>query len=137
MTRDTSPVPGQAAACANCSIFADHAPAPKLLIGFVMMNKLLAAVAALLFTACLDNDPSVDTNDERTTVEIKADEADTTFRDEPPTPALCEQIVETEGPCAVACDPVALAAFIPKGTCTLFLCTLEDGSQYKTGGCSR
>lgn len=44
-------------------------------------------------------------------------------------------IVATEGPCAVACDPVAILDFIDPGTCVTFLCELADGTPARAGGC--
>lgn len=50
---------------------------------------------------------------------------------------LCDLVVATDGPCAVACEPEKLIAFIPNGSCATFLCDVEDGSQWRTGGCTR
>lgn len=102
-----------------------------------MMNKLLAAAAALLFTACLDTDAPIDGAGSEPSIEIKTDDSIPSLRDQPREPSKCDQIVETDGPCAVACDPLALQPFIPNGTCATFLCTLEDGSEFRTGGCNR
>jgi hypothetical protein len=49
---------------------------------------------------------------------------------------VCELLPVGDGACAHACDPVALATFIPAGTCVTFTCTLTDGSPYRTGGCN-
>ncbi len=53
-----------------------------------------------------------------------------------PDPDICNKLPDDDSACAHACDPVALSAFIPEGTCVTFTCTLTDGSQYRTGGCN-
>jgi hypothetical protein len=49
---------------------------------------------------------------------------------------VCNMLPDDDSACAHACDPVALSAFIPEGTCVTFTCTLTDGSEYRTGGCN-
>jgi hypothetical protein len=53
-----------------------------------------------------------------------------------PDQGVCNLLPMDDSACAHACDPVALSAFIPQGTCVTFTCTLTDGSQYRTGGCN-
>lgn len=43
-------------------------------------------------------------------------------------PDVCD-LLPSAGPCAVACDPVALAAYLPPGTCGAFVCELVDGRE--------
>ena len=45
-------------------------------------------------------------------------------------------IVADDGPCAVACDPEAIRAFIQPGTCVTFRCYLADGTETRAGGCN-
>jgi hypothetical protein len=106
-----------------------------------MMNKLLVA-ASLLFAACIDNtdtDRTIDTgaagDDVASTDSKTDDDAPLARTDDHDVPA-CSLTVATDGPCAVACDPEQVMTFVPAGTCTTFLCDLEDGSQFRTGGCN-
>ena len=40
------------------------------------------------------------------------------------------------GPCALACDPAALAdSYVPVGTCAVFGCTLDDGREIHVHAC--
>lgn len=48
----------------------------------------------------------------------------------------CMDLPQDDSACAHACDPDALLSYIPKGTCMTFMCTLTDGSEFKTGGCN-
>jgi hypothetical protein len=43
-------------------------------------------------------------------------------------PDVCD-LLPSCGPCSVACDPDALAEYIPAGTCAAFLCHLIDGRR--------
>ena len=47
---------------------------------------------------------------------------------------VCE-VLPAEGACSLACDPAALAAQIPEGTCITFRCELLDGRVLLAGGC--
>lgn len=47
----------------------------------------------------------------------------------------CAQLPQDGSACAHACDPVALEAFIPEGTCATFECPLADGTVVRVGGC--
>ena len=72
--------------------------------------------------------------------------ADTDDTDAAPEPVLdgdvlsadiCEMPVETDGPCALACNEDELVAtHIPAGVCITFACTREDGTPYLIGGCN-
>jgi hypothetical protein len=53
-----------------------------------------------------------------------------------PSVDVCKLLPTDDSACAHACDPVALATFVPTGTCVTFTCTLTDGSLYRTGGCN-
>lgn len=44
-------------------------------------------------------------------------------------------VLPTSDACAVACDEEALQELIPPGTCILFRCQLDDGSEVGVGGC--
>ena len=101
------------------------------------MTKLLALTTALLFTACVADESTDPTEPEETTIELKADGAPA------PAPAAaddgwsaCDHIVETEGPCAVACDPEKLAEYIPEDWCAVFVCHLDNGDTYRASGCN-
>jgi len=91
------------------------------------MTKLLLS-AALLLTACLD-----DATSEPNTIHIDENVVAAGLTSE--LVELCETVVETEGACAVACDPEAVMELIPPGTCILFVCTREDGGIVNLGGC--
>ncbi len=60
------------------------------------------------------------------------------LNDDPEDPNLeeCALLPDDDGACAHACDPDALAAFIPQGTCVTFSCTLTNGKLFRTGGCN-
>jgi hypothetical protein len=49
-------------------------------------------------------------------------------------PDVCELLPHC-GPCSMACDPQALAALIPPGTCAAFLCELVDGRHATFHAC--
>jgi hypothetical protein len=106
-----------------------------------MMNKLLIA-ASLLFAACIDNtetDQALDTGaaaEDITALDATGSGEGTVARTDDHAQAACSQVVETEGPCAVACDPEQVMTFVPAGACAVFVCDLEDGSQFRTGGCN-
>jgi hypothetical protein len=105
--------------------------------GTVIMNKLIA-VAPLLLAACLDQTTDVDaTKAGPVALEHAAEALSTEARIDEITPSVCSEIVATDGPCAVACDPLKLMSYIPNGTCATFVCDLEDGTQWLTGGCNR
>jgi hypothetical protein len=61
------------------------------------------------------------------------------LNDDPADPNhdVCGLLPNDDGACAHACDPDALLAFIPEGTCVVFSCTLTNGSLYRTGGCNK
>jgi hypothetical protein len=45
-------------------------------------------------------------------------------------------LLPPDGPCALACDPDALAEqYVPAGACAAFLCTLTDGTQIAVHAC--
>jgi hypothetical protein len=108
-----------------------------------MTNKLLAVLAALLFTACLDEGSDSTTTTRPIGDADRMDETQLPQRDDG-TPdrktdedvPVCDQLVATEGPCAHACDEDAIMTFIPKGTCAMFRCELANGSDLNTGGCN-
>lgn len=52
------------------------------------------------------------------------------------TPSQCDMLPADDSACAHACDPDALGAFIPPGTCVIFDCPLTDGTSVRVGGCS-
>lgn len=53
-----------------------------------------------------------------------------------PETDVCRLLPADDSACAHACDPVALKAYIPRGTCASFNCTLTDGSLFRIGGCN-
>jgi hypothetical protein len=61
------------------------------------------------------------------------------LEEDPADPNLdvCALLPDDDGACAHACDPDALIAFIPEGTCVTFSCTLTNGRLYRTGGCNK
>ena len=99
-----------------------------------MLNKLFVA-ATVLLAACATDDVEGEPEPERTTAAFAKDDSSISATDEH-VPSVCDHIVDTEGPCAVACDPEKLFGFIPEGACVLFKCELDDGSFYNTGGCN-
>jgi hypothetical protein len=48
--------------------------------------------------------------------------------------AFCA-LLPSEGICASACDPAALAELIPQGECVIVACTLSDNTEINVGGC--
>jgi hypothetical protein len=105
--------------------------------GAVIMNTLIA-VAALLLAACLDQTTDIEpTEPEPVALEPAAEGLNTEARIDESAPSVCSEIVATDGPCAVACEPLKLKSYIPNGTCATFVCDLEDGTQWRTGGCNR
>lgn len=52
-----------------------------------------------------------------------------------PTPSAPCEGFPSEGACSQACNPEALRAFIPPGTCATFDCPRSDGSTVRVGGC--
>jgi hypothetical protein len=106
--------------------------------GTVIMNKLIAVTAAVLLAACLDQTTDVEpTEAEPLAPEHAAEGLSTEARIDERTPSSCSEVVATDGPCAVACEPLKLMSYIPNGTCATFVCDLEDGTQWLTGGCNR
>jgi hypothetical protein len=103
-------------------------------MGWDMTTKLLAVLSSLLFAACAAS-PTVESPEGRPASE--AEVAALAKVDDGQSDLVCERIVETEGPCAVACDKAALREYIPFGTCALFLCTLDDGTSAHVGGCNQ
>jgi hypothetical protein len=56
--------------------------------------------------------------------------ADVTYQAE-----FCDEL-PADGPCALACDPGALAdAYVPVGACAVFGCTLDDGREINVHAC--
>lgn len=111
----------------------------------IMRNLLI--VSALFGAACAEQTgPGVGPDeDEDPIVPVPTGELPpdlpTTERpldDEPDDPNLevCALLPDGDGACTHACDPDALAAFIPQGTCVTFSCTLTNGRPYRTGGCN-
>lgn len=112
-----------------------------------ILNKLLlAALTAFVVPACLDEAAPIETDRTApTSDETRIDLSDADLEpaphfgrgeiDDKATP-LCQQVIETEGACAHACDGEAVMAFVPEGTCALIVCTLESGAYYKIGGCN-
>jgi len=49
-------------------------------------------------------------------------------------PTICD-LLPSDGACADACDPDALAQLIPPGACALIVCQLTDGRVINFGGC--
>lgn len=47
---------------------------------------------------------------------------------------ICD-VLPPDGACADACDPEALAQYIPPGVCALIVCHLTDGRTINIGGC--
>lgn len=52
-------------------------------------------------------------------------------------PGQCDLLPDDGSACAHACDPAALEAYIPAGTCVTFDCPLTDGTSIRVGGCHR
>ena len=50
--------------------------------------------------------------------------------------SVCDLLPDDDSACAHACDPDAVAATIPEGTCAVLECPLSDGRVYRTGGCN-
>lgn len=57
------------------------------------------------------------------------------LEDSTPTPSEPCEGFPTDGACSQACNPDALRAYIPPGTCATFECPTSDGSTVRVGGC--
>ena len=112
------------------------------------INKLLTVLAALSLAACLDNPEQSDVEsnidrvyEARAELVLPKDSATEladvrTDEHAAEAPSTCADVIETEGPCAFACDPEKVADFIVAGTCTTFVCHLANGDDWFTGGCN-
>jgi len=112
------------------------------------MLKQLALISTLL-TACLDQPTELEAGQPIADLTI-ANVTDSTVAPAPAStgrnvssveqaidvkPDLCE-LLPADGACALLCDPGALAATIPSGTCVDMLCQLTDGTSIRAGGCN-
>lgn len=50
-------------------------------------------------------------------------------------PAEICDMLPPDGPCSQACDPDALASYVPAGTCAVFRCDLLDGRSISVHAC--
>jgi len=104
-----------------------------------MWKKLLLAAAAISAATCVGDGvegmPGALPTDESppnaplTVIERVTEQA-------PPTDKPCEVLPSDDEACAHACDPDALVAYIPAGTCASFACPTRDGGYYVVGGCN-
>lgn len=88
--------------------------------------------------ACAESEPTTDADphDDVTVVEAQSEITDPEALNPYLDPDACEPFAETEGPCAVACDPEALQAFVPDGWCMDWLCHTTDGHTARIGACN-
>lgn len=98
---------------------------------------LLIAMA----TACADSaDMTVDDFQPVPSVDDAPDVSDASALraslDQPSEPSVCDLLPNDDSACAHACDPDAVEAAIPPGTCAVLECPLTDGTTYRTGGCN-
>lgn len=111
------------------------------------MRKLLLAITFFAAACAEETGPGVAPDEDEDPILWPLPEDDlppdlpTTARrlnDDPTDPSLdvCTLLPDDDGACTLACDPDALAAFIPAGTCVTFSCTLTNGKPYRTGGCN-
>src|SRR4051812_21025883 len=102
-----------------------------------IMNNLMAVVVSLFLAACLDQTTDVEPIEgDSVALEPAAEGPSAESRIDERAVSVCPQFVATDGPCAVACEPLKLVSYIPTGTCVTFVCDLEDGTQWRTGGCN-
>jgi hypothetical protein len=98
----------------------------------------LAAVLVALATACTTDatpvlhrvQPIPGTAKNEVNIVERTDLVDAPYGD----PSICE-VLPPDGVCADACDPDALAQYIPPGVCALIVCQLTDGRTINIGGC--
>lgn len=114
-----------------------------------MMKILVSTLAAFSLSACLaESEPAPRGSQDKETKPSEPDDmapaptpttrpiARSADQDAPEQVSICDRIVATDGACAYACDPDALARHIPAGSCVAFACDLDDGSVYRIGGCT-
>jgi hypothetical protein len=103
------------------------------------MMKLAALLVALATACTTDATPvlhrvelALGTADNRLTI---VEQGDLHFTSEADDASICD-VLPPDGACAAACDPEALAQFIPPGVCAVIGCQLTDGRTVKIGGCN-
>lgn len=99
------------------------------------MRSAWPIVGILIFgSACATNDG--DDVPAGVTIDIPAIDETYAIDLEVPAPDdICSRL-PADGPCALACDPEALAEqFVPAGACAAFSCTLTDGAQIAVHAC--
>lgn len=97
------------------------------------MRKLLLVIAVAAASCADGGDTEVD-NASVPTSDLAALPAG--VREKTAEPSVCDQLPDDDSVCAHACDPAAVQAAIPPGTCAIFECPLDDGSVFRTGGCN-
>lgn len=104
-----------------------------------MWKKLLLAAAALAAATCV-GDGVEGMAGSLPTEESPTDQTPSIalrMRDESQQMAKpCDVLPSDDEACAHACEPDALLAYIPAGTCASFACPMRDGSYFITGGCN-
>jgi hypothetical protein len=98
-----------------------------------MMTRAILVLS--LASACMDGESGRE--DPRPIVPDKPGSTDVDMQSDVLRAANRCNVIETDGPCALACTPDALLEeFVPEGTCIIYDCTLEDGSPLRVGGCN-
>ncbi len=102
------------------------------------MTKNRFLVVLGLLGACAATEPTTDvpSYEDITIVESQPETMEPEDMSPYLDPEVCEPFLETEGPCAVACDPDALQAFVPDGWCMDWLCHTTDGRTARIGACN-
>lgn len=100
-----------------------------------MWKKLVIAALAACIGDGIDGEPgSLPTEENPSSPPRTATSFITAQPPDHPNP--CKLLPDDDSACAHACDPHALVAFVPPGTCATFACPLTDGSIYMTGACN-
>jgi hypothetical protein len=99
------------------------------------MRSAWPIVAILIFGSACATEEGGDDAPIGVTIDVPAIDETYAVDLEAPPDDICSRL-PADGPCALACDPVALAEqYVPAGTCAAFSCTLTDGTEIAVHAC--
>jgi hypothetical protein len=106
------------------------------------MRAALLSALALVAAACVSSPGDIGTGADGSddgSRALRADDAraplGAPMEGENP-PDVCAQLADTEGPCALACDPDAsVEDWVPAHTCVALVCPLTGGSHVTLHAC--